>query len=211
MITVFDSSNYAQQIFLNEAFAYLLKEKKDTLSAQELAAGKFLSLDSYFAHISDLISIQPNYVLIPSDETPFEIDANSRTIKVPGNFSKCAGVVGDNMCEIITFTIDRYFDYTDLANAQICIQWQAGDEKGISQIGLRDYTTTSGKIRFGWPLTSNLTKKAGNITFAVRFYIEKAYDIETEKEVDIETADPATTKKQFVYLFNTFLIPLGVI
>ena len=186
MITVFNSSNYAQQVFFNEAYAYLALNKK--LNAQELAAGKFLSLDGYFAHIKDLVEIQPSYVLIPSDEAPFEIDANTRQIKIPNNFSKCAGVVGDNMCEIITFTVDRYFDYVDLATAQICIQWQAGEEKGVSHIGLRDLTTVSGKIRFGWPITEALTKNAGNITFAVRFYIEK---------------EERPGENKFVYLFNT--------
>jgi hypothetical protein len=107
------------------------------------------------------------------------------------------------MCEVATFTIDRYFDYVDLANAQICIQWQAGDKKGVSHIGLRDLNTVSGKIRFGWPLTNAITEKAGNVTFAVRFYVEKAFDIATGKEVDMDTADPATTKKQFVYFLNT--------
>ena len=202
MITVFDSSNYAQQVFLNEAYAHL-KSIGGRLSAAEIAAGKFLSLDGYFAHIADLVSIQPSYVLIPSDEAPFEIDANSRTIKVPSAFNKCAGVVGDNMCEVITFTIDRYFDYTDLANASICVQWQAGEDQGVSHIGIKDLITTPGKIRFGWPLTNALTKKAGNIVFAVRFYVEKTYDNSTGEEVDSLTADPATTTKKFVYLFNT--------
>lgn len=195
MITVFDSSNYAQQIFLREAYATLAAQG-NILNQDELDAGKFLSLDGYFAHMSELVSIRPDYVLIPSDEEPFVIDANTREIKVPTtSFGKCAGVVGDNMCEIITFTIDRYFDYTDLANARICIQWKlpgADGEEGISHIGLRDLVTTSGKIRFGWPLTKELTKTAGNITFAVRFYKEK-----TVTEAD------GTSQNQFVYLFNT--------
>lgn len=191
MITVFDSSNYAQQVFFDKAFAYL-KAKGEILNPAELSANKFLSLDSYFAHIQDLIKIKPSFALIPSDEMPFEIDANSRQIKVPSEFSRCAGVVGDNMCEIATFTIDRYFDYVDLANANICVQWETPTHKGISHIGLIDLDTVSGKIRFGWPLTAELTEKAGNITFAVRFFIEKA----------VERGD-GKVEQQFVYLFNT--------
>lgn len=191
MITVFDSSNYAQQIFLAEAYATLAGRAE--LSQEEIDAGRFLSLDGYFAHIDKLVSLHPKYVLIPSDENPFEIDANTRTIKVPASFSKCAGVVGDNMCEIITFTIDRYFDYVDLANAHICVQWKLPDgEEGISHIGLIDLNTASGKIRFGWPLTDALTKNAGNITFSVRFYVEKVI-------VDKDNLE----QSQFVYLFNT--------
>ena len=110
MITVFDSSNYAQQVFLKEAYA-LLAAQGNILNPDEIAAGKFLSLDGYFAHMNHLVSLQPKFTMIPTDESPFEINANTRTINVPASFSKCAGVVGDNMCEIITFTIDRYFDY----------------------------------------------------------------------------------------------------
>lgn len=206
MITVFDSSNYAQQVFLKEAYATLAAQG-NILNQAELDAGKFLSLDGYFAHMQELVSLRPSYVLIPSDEEPFEINANTRDIKVPtSSFGKCAGVVGDNMCEIITFTIDRYFDYVDLANANICIQWKLpaapGEEaeEGISHIGLRDLITTSGKIRFGWPLTKELTKNAGNITFAVRFYKEKV------------VADEAgENKTQFVYLFNTKTATIPII
>lgn len=206
MITVFDSSNYAQQVFLKEAYATLAAQG-NILNQAEIDAGKFLSLDGYFAHMQQLVSLRPSYVLIPSDEEPFEINANTREIKVPtSSFGKCAGVVGDNMCEIITFTIDRYFDYVDLANANICVQWKLpaapGEEaeEGISHIGLRDLITTSGKIRFGWPLTKELTKAAGNITFAIRFYKEKVI---TDEEGKAQT--------QFVYLFNTKTATIPII
>ena len=195
MITVFDSSNYAQQIFLKEAYATLAAQGR-ILNQDEINAGKFLNLDGYFAHMADLVSIRPDYVLIPSDEEPFEINANTREIKVPSTtFGKCAGVVGDDMCEIITFVIDRYFDYTDLAQANICIQWKlpgADGEEGVSHIGLRDLITSSGKIRFGWPLTKELTKTAGNITFSVRFYKEKVINEDDENK-----------ETKIVYLFNT--------
>lgn len=154
------------------------------LSPDEIAAGYFVSLDNYFAHMGDLLASDPMYVMIPTDEEPFVINANTRAISIPANFSKCAGVVGDNMCEIITFTVDRYFDYVDLANTNICIQWNTKSASGISHIGLIDNESMPGKIRFGWPLTEALTAEAGNITFAIRFF---------EKNDD----------GQFVYLLNT--------
>lgn len=170
MITVFNADNYAQQWFFDKAFA-VLKAKGNILTSQEEELGRFLNLDGYFAHMKDLIEVSPTYVLIPSDEEPFEINANTRTISIPANFSKCAGVVGDDMCEIITFTVDRYFDYVDLATTNICVQWNTKDgKKGISHINLIDLETVPGKIRFGWPLTKELTEKAGQINFAVRFF-----------------------------------------
>lgn len=183
MITVFNAQNYAQQWFFDKAFALL--ESKKLLNNDEIKYGRFLSLDGYFAHMKDLVLADPVFTMIPSDEEPFVIDANARTISIPAAFNKCAGVVGDDMCEIVTFTVDRYFDYVDLATAQICVQWSTADGEGISHIGLRDYETIPGKIRFGWPLTKEMTKKAGPITFAVRFFMK---DADTDK---------------FVYLLNT--------
>lgn len=212
MITVFDSSNYAQQVFFKEAYATLAAQG-NILNQDEINAGKFLSLDGYFAHLEQLIGIEPKFVMIPSDESPFEINANTRTINIPSSFSKCAGVVGDNMSEIITFTIDRYFDYTDLANTHICVHWKLpakpGEEaeEGISHIGLRDLNSVSGKLRFGWPLTNALTKNAGNITFAIRFYAEEKV---TNEEGEVVLTESGEEKKQIVYILNTLpaIIPI---
>lgn len=188
MITVFNAQNYAQQWFFDKAFALLWEKGK--LNQAEKDLGRFLSLEGYFAHLDELVLTDPVYVLIPTDEEPFEINANARTITIPAAFNKCTGVVGDTMSEIVTFTIDRYFDYVDLGNAHICIQWKVpGDEpnttkEGISHISLIDRDTYPGKIRFGWPLTSELTKKAGNVSFSVRFFMKNKED-------------------EFVYLLNT--------
>jgi hypothetical protein len=137
--------------------------------------------------MKDLVELSPSYAMIPSDEKPFEINANTRTVLVPADFAKCAGVVGDNMCEIITFTVDRYFDYVDLATTTICVQWKTPTSTGISHIGLRDLTTVSGKMRFGWPLTNKLTETAGNIVFAVKFF-----KTESDKTVYVLNTTPAT-------------------
>lgn len=190
MITVFNAQNYAQQWFFDKAFALL--ESKKLLNSDEIKYGRFLSLDGYFAHMLDLVQLDPAFTLIPSDEEPFVIDANARTISIPAAFNKCAGVVGDNMCEIITFTIDRYFDYVDLATAQICVQWSTTEGEGISHIGLRDLETMPGKIRFGWPLTKELTAKPGPVTFAIRFFMKNEEDTE------------------FVYLLNTLSTTINI-
>lgn len=154
----------------SKAFADL--EAKGLLSDAEKALGTFTSLDQYFAHMAELISINPNYTMLPLDEAPFEIDANSRTISVPKVFANCAGVKSDNMCEIATFTVDRFFDYVDLDTTSIVIQWvNAGHEEGISHVALKDLETYKGKIRFGWPLTDVITKFPGKVQFAVRFYM----------------------------------------
>lgn len=111
--------------------------------------------------------------MLPLDEAPFEIDANARSIKVPETFNKCAGVQGDNLCEIITFTVDRYFDYVDLETTAIAIQWKSVNREGIHLVdrNLRDIISRPGKIRFGWPLSSSVTETPGDVVFSIRFFI----------------------------------------
>lgn len=183
MITVYNANNYAQQWFFDKAYAVLKSKGEGWLTEEEIKYGRFLSIDNYFAHMGDLVSIEPSFALIPSDEEPFVINANDRTISIPSAFVKCAGVVGDDMCEIVTFTVDRYFDYVDLATANICIQWEAQGKEGISHVNLIDLDSTPGKVRFGWPLTNQITEKPGIVKFAVRFFRKK--------------------DDKFVYLLNT--------
>lgn len=181
MITAFNANNYAQQWFFKKAFNTLLVDHPDVLTEDEKKYGKFLSLDGYFAHMQDLILINPVYAMIPSDEESFKIDANTRTITIPASFNKCAGVSGDDMCEIATFEIDRFYDYVDLATTNICVQWTTKSKKeGISHITLIDTDTIPGKIRFGWPLTGEMTEEAGSLTFAIRFFLRD------EKEQTLE-------------------------
>jgi hypothetical protein len=179
MITSYNFENSKQQWLLEKAYKTLLAyEEGAVLTEQEKANGGFLSLDGYYAHMRDLVMLDANYLMLPSDEEPLVIDANSRTIKVPTNtFGKCAGVVGDSMCEIATFLIDRYFDYVDLATTKICVNWvlkptdKNGEVlRGISYIDLVDLETEPGKLRFGWPMTSAMTKVEGTLNFAVTFF-----------------------------------------
>ena len=167
-----------------------LRTEKDRKAASE---GKeaFVDLADYFSYIKELISIDEKYILLPLDEKPFVINANTREIEVPPAFQKCSGVQSDNYAEIITFTIDRYFDYKDLDQANIAVQWiNAKGTEGVSFIQLKDRETYGKEqlLRFGWPLTAEMTAVPGNLRFAVRFYT---------------TAEDATGKTVFNYLFNT--------
>lgn len=177
MITAFNANNYAQQWFFKKAFETLAQIHPDALTKEEKELKRFLSLDGYFAHIQDLILINPVYAMIPTDEEPFIIDSNARTITIPASFNKCASVTGDDMCEIATFTVDRFYDYIDLATTNICVQWTTKSKKeGISHITLIDTDTIPGKIRFGWPLTKEMTEESGSLTFAIRFFLKNEED-----------------------------------
>ena len=183
MITVYNASNLAQQWFFKRAYAHL--EAENLLpDASKNEQKTFLSLEGYFANIGNLIQLRSEYAMIPSDEEPFVIDANTRNIKIPAAFNKGVAIAGDDMSEVITFTVDRYFDYVDLAGTKICIQWELPGKEGgtgISHVTLIDLETVPGKIRFGWPLTEKLTQYAGKVNFAVRFFVENT-DAATNNE-----------------------------
>lgn len=114
-----------------------------------------------------------DYVLLPLDEKRFEINANTREITIPIGFRSGVGVTGDQASEIIFFTIDRYFDTTDLATQQIYIEWKNADgDEGISWSYPKQAICSQDedKLIFGWVLTKEITESAGIVEFAVRFF-----------------------------------------
>ena len=169
MITLY-KNNYDDPDFQIE-YKKLFEKARNALLVQYPDLEPFTGLDDYFAYIGDLIQLDPLYAMIPLDEAPFKINANTRSIEVPSAFVKCAGVQNDNLCEIITFIVDRYFDYVDLDTTTIAVQWQSANKKGIHIVELKDIETYPGKIRFGWPLNSDITETPGDIIFSIRFFI----------------------------------------
>lgn len=125
------------------------------------------------------------FLMLPLDEAPFEINANSRQITIPDNFKKYGvSLHGDQIAETLLFRIDRFFDFNDLLTTTIFVQWtRPGSEpeserEGASLITLIDYDTEPGKLLLGWPLTSEITKAPGPLKFSLRFFKK---DPETKK------------------------------
>lgn len=182
----------------NDLISYKVESEEDgipTTTYPYADTTPFNDLSDYYAHMQDYITIgKPIYLLLPIDEEHFEIKANSREIKVPPTFSTCGGVTNDNLCEIITFTIDRYYDFVDLAGdkVHIVVEWKnAAGEEGVTGIDLIDLDTyfEEGLIRFGWPLDLSVTKKEGPVTFAVKFFMISE---ETGKMTHVLNTLPAT-------------------
>ena len=74
MITSFNPENKVQFELYSHLFAQVykeLKEKKpESLTEAEIAAGRFTSLDDYFAHAGDILELNvPRYIMLPLDET----------------------------------------------------------------------------------------------------------------------------------------------
>jgi hypothetical protein len=106
------------------------------------------------------------------------------------------GVKGDEIAEIIYFSIDRYFDAVDLANMNILIQWSHnGDDlsENLDFTYKRSLDYASGKIVFGWPISRAITDEPGDINFSVRFY---ELDTESGKLLYSFSTKTATVKVQ---------------
>lgn len=169
---------------------------------------RFVSLEEFFSQIADIYSANPSFLIrLPVDETVLAIDAEKRSIDT-SLFKSCVTVQSDQVAEIVIFSIDRYFDYMDFMETEIWVQWTAPNadgtvKQGATLIELKDVETEPGKVRFGWPLDSDITANPGTVHFAVRFF--KRGDVE---EYDSK-GNPVTVNK-IIYSFNTLPATLTV-
>lgn len=134
-------------------------------------ATSITSLEDYFCNLRYLYDIDDKYIMLPLDEDPFDINANTRAITVPTSFrSSGLGVVGDEIAEMIFLRIDRYFDAMDFDTCKVYVQWEnALGEQFITPITMKDLESQPGKIIYAWPISSKVTKQSGPIRFSVRF------------------------------------------
>ena len=120
-------------------------------------------------------SVKITFAHLPSNEPRFIIDANSREINIPFEFS-FLGVIGDHKAETIYFEIDRYFDDVDLSEHTCVIQFINKNpqtlkfNEGLYPVTTMDVNSIDGKIIFGWNIMNDATQIAGDIHFSIRFY-----------------------------------------
>lgn len=190
MITSINTENQAK---------YDILFKKAT-SALGLSEEAIRTLEQYFSKIEDLMKKDPKFTILPTDEAYFDIDANSRVITVPNDFRKNGlGVNGDQVAEIVYFRIDRYFDFTDLNNTDIFIQWiNPNGVSGVSVPWVRDIDSETDKLIFGWPIDREVVDGSGTLQFSVRF-VQYATDSATNQKT-----------KDIIYNFNTLTASIGV-
>lgn len=158
------------------------------------------SKDEYLRRLHDIQNKEnlKEFVALPSDEPRFVIDANTRNIFIPDEFTFLA-VKNDHAAETIYFEIDRYFDTSDLSSKTCVVQFETRDEKNVIGSGFfpvqkMDIDTVPGKIIFGWEIQNDVTFLAGDVYFSVRFY-------STEEIGD---------SIRFSYNFNTTSVSLPV-
>ena len=135
------------------------------------------TLEEYFSWLRNLSNIDKKYTVLPLDEDHFEINANTRAINIPASFKKNGvAVQGDDLAEVLYFKIDRYFDYMDLNNTDIFIQWETPKDangnivRSVSPAYIRDIESEPGKLIFGWALSDAITATSGALKFSVRFF-----------------------------------------
>lgn len=136
-------------------------------------------IEEYFAHMEYLAQLDPLFVMIPLDEAEFVINANTRSISAP----KITVVQKDNSAEMLIFTIDRYFDFMDLAaqDMQIRVQWILPSGRSEAQdFEFIDLRSVPGKIRLGWLLNDAVTSESGDVQYSVRFWKETMIDNENK-------------------------------
>ena len=194
IVQINENNSEKYRKLFTEAYKFLEDLNNGTVISGK---GRFSNLAEYYGHIADLFNEQKyEYIMVPLDEDPFVIDLNKRTIAVPASFSKCASVQTDTLAETIVFVADRYFDFMDLANVQIYVQWTTPTGfKGATRVEMRDLDSEPGKIKFAWPLNAAVTEVPGPVKFAVRFFrvdpntSELVYSLNTlEAEIVIKNA-----------------------
>lgn len=188
IITITEKNAHLYRALFAKAYQALEEKDPDLLQVTH-DERRFLTLDEYFAHMADLLALDPVYMMLPLDENPFAINANTRAIVAP----KIVTLQNDQIAEMITFTIDRYYDYMDLDNATIYVQWTLPSGKeGATKVEFKDLDSEPGKIRFGWPLDADVTSEVGKVKYSVRFW----------QKGMIENAEGEFEEK-VVYSFNT--------
>lgn len=132
------------------------------------------TLDEYFQHLYKISQIDPSLIILPLDEEKFSIDGNSRKIVVPQAFTKNGiGVQGDHYAEYIYFEIDRYFENIDFGSPSITAVVEfidANQQKHFTKAWIKYTDEKSSKVLIGWPITQDVTSKAGSIKFSVRLF-----------------------------------------
>lgn len=133
-------------------------------------------ITSVSGYLSQLQAIQNTATIQPrlttfQEEPKFIINANERTVSIPPAL-QTIGVEKDHKAETVYFAIDRYFDGVDLDSKAVAVQFvnASGEEylQAISERGpMEDDPMT---FVFGWPLTYDATKTAGELKFSIRFF-----------------------------------------
>lgn len=187
-------------------YEQLFEEANELLQLQDNA--RISGLKTYFSKIRTIYEKadddnKPKFIRLPLDEDLFSIDLNSRQINIPASFKKAGlGVQGDKFAEIVYFSVDRYFDATDLSLTDIYVVWEnSKGHKYIDKAYMPDTVSDTDKIIFGWGIGEEITDHPGAIKFSIMFTEGKMLDNLDTPEID---------ESQLLYRLNTLPATLNV-
>ena len=224
MITYVNSSNAdkysvlfssATQALLKEGVLKSTGEKDDT--GLLIAEDPITTIEQYFSYLPELIQLGASektydmlrsqgrrYTMLPLDEDILRVDGNSRAIAMPQVFQNNGfAVQGDKYAEIIYFMVDRFYDITDLDTCDIYVQWtNANGESGVSTPWVVDIESQPNKMIIGWALSSDITKYAGTLRFALRFFQWDDKNLSTIKYSWSTLTQTATIKPALDFIFG---------
>lgn len=139
--------------------------------------------NKYLANLDILQNVnQPSYVLLPNADKIYNIDVNARKIENPN----ITLVEKDHRSTTVYFCIDRYIDYMDLAHTKCIVQYNIGDKTLYYPVPFYDVyiKAIDGKIVFPWNIDYSVTKKPGNVPFAIKFFkVGKTLDENNNEEL----------------------------
>lgn len=172
IVNTLKNSQEYQDLFVD---AYRFLKENGKISADDTRE-TLSSINEYYGHMRDFLDSEtPNYkyLMLPLEEEVFNINLDTRQITIPSSFRNHVSITQDQVAEMLVFSVDRYFDYMDLANTNIYAQWILPDaSKGRSQIYIIDYDSAPDKIKFAWVLDNNITRVPGTVKFSIRFVQE---------------------------------------
>ena len=207
MITSYNDSNKALYEELFERMSQY--SGKEITSLHEYLA----ALDTLMKEMSTQLNANNyNLLRLPLTEPVFEINPDTREIKVPDVFAKNGLTIqGDKLAEIVWFKMPRFFDLTDFYNFNNAgtksnssfedyhtyIEWynptakieenQRGVDLAYAMTCDEDY------IYFGWPLADKVSGESGNVQFTVRFLGVKDGEIRYNFSTKIQQCQIKTT------------------
>jgi hypothetical protein len=135
--------------------------------------------EEYLKYLYRINNTNPTTIalLLPSTETIYDVDLNTRIINAPEFLSTAT----DHYAETIYFRVDRFFDNMDLTTTVCLIQYEnknAIDADGkpipgfVYMVPFYDieHFKHENKILIPWAIGGPATMAAGPVTFAMRFY-----------------------------------------
>lgn len=109
-------------------------------------------------------------ILLPKNEDFVHINLDTRKIEMPKSFTI---VSQDHVAETVYFTFDRYYDNVDLTTMIGAVLYtNANGEEFIQPFPFFDRKTlaSEGKVIAPWEIQNSVTKYAGPVKFAVKFF-----------------------------------------